>query len=286
VTPRPPIPPDVKRALRQEAGFGCCKCGFPIYDYQHIIPYSVDPHFRVEDMMLLCPNHHREATLQAISETEQRRYKANPYNRRRGTAEGSLRINSSTVAVKLGTVNFVGDGTLLQVDEEDLIALHLGEERIVQLSASLYNRDGELLSLIHRNEWISGDPLPWDLEFGLTWITLRERSGLIALTIDARTLPLTVTGHFWYSGQHFRLSPTQGIIINGVVENLRVNRLSMICSKISVDTNRRSVGVGGWNNPTVGPLISGTSDIEEAILVWKRNVHPTWPWNYNNRLQT
>lgn len=49
------MPLPVKRKLRQEAGFGCCKCGRPIIEYHHIIPYSNDdPHFRVEDMMCLC----------------------------------------------------------------------------------------------------------------------------------------------------------------------------------------------------------------------------------------
>jgi len=54
--PRPPVPADVRRRLRQEAGFGCCVCGFPIYDYQHIVPYSVRAHFDPPDMMILCPN--------------------------------------------------------------------------------------------------------------------------------------------------------------------------------------------------------------------------------------
>ena len=40
------IPDRIKRQLRQEAGFGCCKCGFPIYDYHHIVEFSEEKHFR------------------------------------------------------------------------------------------------------------------------------------------------------------------------------------------------------------------------------------------------
>ena len=38
---RPPIPEGVKRKLRQEAYFGCVKCGCPIIEYHHIEPWSV-----------------------------------------------------------------------------------------------------------------------------------------------------------------------------------------------------------------------------------------------------
>jgi hypothetical protein len=30
------IPSEIKRQLRQEAGFGCCICGIPIIEYHHI----------------------------------------------------------------------------------------------------------------------------------------------------------------------------------------------------------------------------------------------------------
>ena len=42
-------------------------------------------------MMLLCPNHHREATVGVMPEAEQRLYKAAPYNKQHGLAEGVLK---------------------------------------------------------------------------------------------------------------------------------------------------------------------------------------------------
>jgi hypothetical protein len=80
------VPEPVKRQLRQEAGFGCCKCGLPVFQYHHIIPREVEDHNRPEDVMVLCPNHHWEVTSGAMLEDEQRRYKARstyPHYRRR-----------------------------------------------------------------------------------------------------------------------------------------------------------------------------------------------------------
>jgi len=121
-------------------------------------------------MMLLCPNHHREATLGAMPETEQRYYKANPYNQIKDLAEGSLKILQSTLAMQLGSNPVVGDGIILKVDDFPLLELGLSDEKIVQVTVSLYDQSDTLLALIERNEWITGDPLPWDLEFGTRWI--------------------------------------------------------------------------------------------------------------------
>ena len=99
--------PKLRRTWRpvygKRRGFGCCKCGRPVYQYHHIIDYAIEQHFRPEDMMILCPYCHDEAT-KAMPELEQRGHKANPYNIQRGMVSGSLEINHSECAVDLGTV--------------------------------------------------------------------------------------------------------------------------------------------------------------------------------------
>ncbi len=274
---RPPVPKPVKRVLRQEAGFGCCRCGLPIYDYHHIVPYTADdPHFRVKDMMLLCPNHHREATLGGMSETEQRRFKADPYNRRRGVVDGALRVFQPALAVTLGSVHFVGDGTLIEVDDDSLLRLHMGPERTIEFSLSLYSRDDELLALIERNEWIVGDPLPWDLEVGPRRMTVRERSGLVSLTVDTRTFPISIQGHLWRKGQHFHISPDR-LLCNGVLRDVGFGGLAFAGLKLRADTSTQSFVLAA-ESPSLGGSISG-GGLEQGIKAWQRMVHPVWPWS-------
>ena len=64
-----------KRIVRQADGFGCCKCGFPIIEYHHIIEDTENP----DEIMLLCPIHHHEATVKAMMKEEQWKYKNKPY---------------------------------------------------------------------------------------------------------------------------------------------------------------------------------------------------------------
>ena len=110
------IPEPVKLQLRKQAGFGCCVCGHPFYEYQHIKPFSIEPHHNPRDMMVLCPNHHHQATVGGLNESQQRRYKKNPFNIRRGYADGQMIISSRLIALQLGTNQFVGAGFKLMVD--------------------------------------------------------------------------------------------------------------------------------------------------------------------------
>ncbi|MFR7391896.1 MAG: HNH endonuclease signature motif containing protein [Anaerostipes hadrus] len=63
---RPPIPEAMKRKVRQEAYFGCVKCGCPgVLRYHHIEPWSKVKKHEAKNLVALCPNCHREATVGA-----------------------------------------------------------------------------------------------------------------------------------------------------------------------------------------------------------------------------
>ena len=189
ISRRPPAA--VARDLRREAGFGCCVCGTPIIQYHHIIEWSVDQHFRTEDMMVLCPLHHDKASKGAMPEAEQRRWKAKPWNVTKGRVKGLLAVHQEYCAANFGTITWVGEGTCLRIDGQDILGFTLGEGNL-EISLRLFNQAEELLLEIDRNEWISGDPLPWDIEADWQRITLRQKARDIAISIDAREVPLSI----------------------------------------------------------------------------------------------
>ena len=124
-------PAAVTRQLRQEAGFGCCVCGVPILQYHHIVKWSEDQHFRPEDMMVLCPLHHDQATKGAMPELEQRRLKANPHNIQNGFAKGLLAVRQDYCAANFGSVTMVGEGPFIRIDGEDMLSFYIGEGNLV-----------------------------------------------------------------------------------------------------------------------------------------------------------
>jgi 5-methylcytosine-specific restriction endonuclease McrA len=75
---RPDIPDGIKREVRQRCGFGCVLCGFPIYEYEHIIDYSIVREHVAANLTLLCPNHHAQKTRKLISRQVVETANANP----------------------------------------------------------------------------------------------------------------------------------------------------------------------------------------------------------------
>jgi 5-methylcytosine-specific restriction endonuclease McrA len=186
---RPSTPDPIARQLRQEAGFGCCVCGNPILQYHHIVEWAADPHFRADDMMVLCPLHHDQATKGAMPQVEQRKLKANPRNISDGFVKGRLAVKQDYCAADFGSVTVVGAGTFLRIGGEDIIGFHLGEGNL-EINLRIYSESDDLLLHIDRNEWISGDPLPWDIEADWQMLTLRERARRITVSLNAKTVPL------------------------------------------------------------------------------------------------
>jgi hypothetical protein len=203
-----PTPEPIARQLRQEAAFGCCRCGNPIVQYHHIIPYAKDHHFRPEDMMVLCPNHHDEANKGAITLDEQRRLKSNPNNVERGHASGLLTINEKPLQLNMGSNIFIGEGTSIKVDNESLVTLDFNQTSGVELTLKVYDQQNSLILLINKNEWVSGDPIPWDIEASYQHLKIRKKKGLIALDLNLQQTPVYIKANLWWKGHLILISPS------------------------------------------------------------------------------
>jgi hypothetical protein len=195
---RKAIPAAITRQLRQEAGFGCCKCGSPILQYHHIIPWEEEEHYRPDDMMVLCPLHHDQVTKGAMPVTEQRELKSKPHNIEIGHAFGLLEIKQDYCAADLGSVTVVGEGCFIRIDNDEILSFYMGPKNL-EISLKLYSEANELLVQIDKNDWISGDPTPWEIEADWQTLILREKARKISIALDAKKVPLKIRGEFWHS---------------------------------------------------------------------------------------
>lgn len=243
--PRPSPPDPVARRLRQEAGFGCCVCGVPLYDYHHIIEYSHEHHFRPEDMMILCPNHHRLAR-RAIPKDKQREYKARPHNIALGRVNGDLICNQSSLEISAGGCTFLCDLWSLVVDKETILSFSLDEDRRLCISSILYDKNGNILAHIDKNRWSSSTPMAWDIESleGQKLVVRRYKAD-ISINLNTSQEYISVTASLWKNGAHVRIRESDsrvglkkfqmmrmadntflggihGIQINTITEELRV----------------------------------------------------------------
>jgi hypothetical protein len=205
------IPLPIRRSLRQEADFGCCKCGNPIIEYHHILGRN-NGH-NIEDMMALCPTCHH--SIDSYTENNQRAFKRNPYNKSNENQSGNLIISQGVCAVSTGSITLLGDGPLITQQDKTYVSVFVNESDILEISISLYDKDQNLILEIDRNEWKKGDIELWDIEFisASKILKIREKKGKINLEINASQVPVIIKGDFWIDGDLVLLSQ-KGIKLN------------------------------------------------------------------------
>lgn len=230
------IPSEMKRRLRQEACFGCCMCGHPFVEYHHIVAFAGHPNHNVQDMMTLCPNHHHEATVGALDEAIQREKKKHPYNLTRDYTDGQLKINDKFLAVEVGTNYLVGSGFKFIVDCQPIFQLRSDPEGRLSVSLDLFDENDNLLLSILDNEWITGDPRPWDFEFGYNILKLRQRERHISLVVDARTSPVLISGEMWYR-KHSIEFQKHALVFDRAVKNVGFMNLGLVGLQFILDTS-------------------------------------------------
>jgi hypothetical protein len=165
--------------------------------------------------MVLCPLHHDQATKGAMPEVEQKELQANPLNIVRGRARGPLEVKQDYCAADFGTLTVVGEGPFIRIDGEDILSLDMGPKNL-ELSLRLYGEDGTLLIRIERNEWRSGDPIPWDIEADWQTLLLRQKARKISIALDAKKIPMQILGEFWHSKRKVTID-RERILVHGNV---------------------------------------------------------------------
>lgn len=232
-------PADVEHQLRQASGYGCCRCGFPVFQYHHIILASVEDHNRPEDMMTLCPICHDMATKGAFTLDEQRDFQHNPFNIQRSYADGLLKSTQDYPGVQIGGVILVNDGPVIVTDDETLLALRTDENGRLLISIVLKNESNDVLAVIEDNYWVSGDPSVFDLQADYHKLKINYRPSGVALRIDMRGEPLQVRARLWHNGVLFDLTPSEVATSNA--GSLRDMGLANAVLKLNSETHELSI---------------------------------------------
>lgn len=206
--------------------------------------------------MILCPNCHRMATRRVLLEREQRKLKANPYNRKHGHAAGSLHVAPGVCEVVLGSNTLVGQGCFIRVDESQLLSLNLGPEGQLEISLELYNQADELVALTDKNERITGDPSPWDLQFDYQHLRLRSRPNDVVLDLRADCRPMALRAKLWRRGVSVDARSAKILINGGPLAGMVMsgNRMEGHC--LAVSSHSGACGIMPMNLHPTDPAFS------------------------------
>ena len=190
---RPPIPDPTARQVRQRCGFGCAICGDPLYQYDHIIDYSVVREHHADNLTLLCVKHHTEKTKKLLTQVQVERANANPINVQRGISSPyGLHFEGTRFDVEIGGNKFFGglrdnqncvNLTAISIDDVDLLSFKIDSSGKPFSERCIFDRANFPLLGIFENRVICYVSA-WDVEFIGHKLTVRDGPGKILFEID------------------------------------------------------------------------------------------------------
>lgn len=186
---RPDIPENMKRVIRQRCGFGCVICGVPLYEYHHMLKWSVTKRHVVSEITLLCKLHHTEATTDLLPEEMVREANLSPFNFKAGISTGhALHYSGASVKFVVGGNSFEFDG---MADGCEFVPIAIDGNPIAKFTRRAGRlffdfhayKDGKLAMKVVENEIVFRSDL-WDLEWIGKTVTVRSDAGKPWLTVE------------------------------------------------------------------------------------------------------
>ncbi|MBA1296596.1 cell division protein [Pseudomonas lurida] len=189
---RPAIQEAMKREIRQRCGFGCVICGIPLYEYEHMLKWSVVKRHVASEITLLCRFHHGQRTSGLLPIEIVREANLAPYNLNAGASSAvMLHFTGRKVDLKLGGNSF----NLTDINEgEKFCPLIIDRVPVVSfvhrkgrnyLSLNIYDDEQKLILKVVENEIVI-DTGQWDVEWVGKVLTIRQGPKRVFLKIEFR----------------------------------------------------------------------------------------------------
>jgi hypothetical protein len=220
---RPPIPAPIKRAVRQQCGFGCVICGLPLVEYDHLVPWNEVQTHVADNLVLLCDRHHREKTVDLLPVEQVRAARAHPRNLQTGASTpyelnyGGLRCEAD-IGSNLHIWPEMHDGLTtvpLLIDDTPIVMFRLEDSQLL-LTVQLFDHNNELLVQILDNELVFSAE-QWDVEFAGRSLTVRHapHNIFVGMIFEPPNRVVIDRGRIWFNGAEVQIRPTQLRVAGG-----------------------------------------------------------------------
>ena len=245
---REKISEPIKRQIRQEAYFGCVKCGNPIIEYHHIIPYSETRDNSAKNLVLVCPICHKEFQSSYSPET-QREFKENPFNR--DNVSYQFRCEGEDVKIDVGTNIGINLSNILRIDGENIVTLKR-EDGLVFLTAYFYSQENELILSIVDNECLIDIHKVWDIEYKLgknnIQLIIKKKFRDVILNLIVKPSEIKIEGKMYFNGVKFIMKKNGAYIYRGLTRISSISASTVECSECLL---RITTGLLGHDLPLI-----------------------------------
>lgn len=210
---RKAIPESIKRALRQEAQFGCVICGCPIIEYHHIEPYSVVGEHEPSNLVVLCPTDHHRADCNELSTSRILEAKKNPFNAKTACSKQDISFGRfDDLVLIIGGNRYINNDTILEIDDVPIIYVKADSNGYTLFCASFYDTNNNLLAEIRDNEWIAYlDNNLWDIQYKPGHLKIYNQVRHLLLELESKQNIIEMRATINYNGHTLYLLPNESI---------------------------------------------------------------------------
>jgi len=147
------------------------------------------------------------------------------------------------------------------------LKLSLDSNSQLLLSVKLYAQNNALLARIENNEWVSGDPLPWDIESSFQRLTIRSKKRDIAVSVNLHSTPAQLRGSLWKNGQKVELAPDKILVDGVIVRNVQFMGLCCVGLNLELDTRQKTFAIVPDHRFGEGSFIQEGESLAERIEI-------------------
>jgi hypothetical protein len=242
-----------KRTLRQEAGFGCVRCGNAIGTYEHIDPpFSEAKSHEVVNMAFLCMGCHDKVTRGLLSKQTVKDCKDNPRSLQDGFSFEAFDIGCESPVIHFGPLSAIDCTYLIRVNDRPVFWINEPEDAggPFRINAELRDIDGNVIFSIRDNQWQTRND-SWDVEVVGRRITIRNGPGIIALILKSdpphslfvERMDMIVEGcRFYCDGSEFSIYDPR-------CSSVRLTKMTAKCWESAVDIGAHGVAIGRGPRP-------------------------------------
>lgn len=155
----PPVP--VRRALRQEVGFGCPvqDCGNPYLSWHHFDPpWSEREHHDPPGMIALCAEHHSKADAGAFDKEQLRQLKRDPFAKGRAV-KGRFDWLRNELLLVVGGMFYLRTPIAVQVGGRPIVSTTRDSDGHALLNVNMLSTSGRPRMVMVESYWLShGEP--------------------------------------------------------------------------------------------------------------------------------
>lgn len=200
-------PESIAKQVKREAGFGCCVCGCPIFGYHYLEQYKEDDKlFNPENLIILCFYHQLkcfDTRKPSISRQDLIEYKKNPFNIKNGDIGGLLLIETTDIMIKPFNEKSLKKGEdciILEIESESVMLFSIGECDNLEITLDFYDKEGNLLAVMDRNNFISKYPILWEFDFSKQSIKISQKDRDIFFELHIKETFIELQANLWWKG--------------------------------------------------------------------------------------